>query len=83
MVTAAFDAGTDGSGGQPLDRRALVERPASFPDHLHRVSQATADRPVPAGEWGAREVARHLIAGETDVHQARLHDLATTDDPHW
>jgi hypothetical protein len=42
-----------------------------------------AGRPVPAGEWGPAEVARHLIAVEAEVWQARLARVANEDDPHW
>ena len=38
---------------------------------------------MPSGEWGPLEVVRHLIACETDVHQARLADLATISSPAW
>ena len=70
------------------EREALVAALAAFPGRLGAAASAASDRvdhgrPVPAGEWGPPEVVRHLIAVETDVHQARLADLATTDDPHW
>jgi hypothetical protein len=70
------------------ERETLVAALAAFPARLAAAAQAASDRaaggrPVPAGEWGPPEVVRHLIAVETDVHQARLADLATTDDPHW
>ena len=38
---------------------------------------------MPAGEWGPNEVVRHLIACETDVHQARLADLDRSPNPTW
>ena len=38
---------------------------------------------MPPGEWGPAEIVRHLIAVEIDVHQARLADLTTSDDPRW
>ena len=71
------------------EREVLVVALAAFPGRLAVAAQAVASdlaaggRAVPAGEWGPPEVVRHLIAVETDVHQARLADLAATDDPHW
>jgi len=56
---------------------------AGFPERLAPAARAAAARPVPAGGWGPNEVVRHLIAVETDVHQARLTDLATQDAPTW
>lgn len=58
---------------------------AAYPARLADAARAAAARPVsaPAGEWGPDEVVRHLIAVELDVHQSRLHDLATTEDPRW
>jgi DinB superfamily len=56
---------------------------AAFPDGLMAAVAAARGRPIPVGEWGPAEVVRHLIAVETDVHQARLADLATTPSPTW
>jgi hypothetical protein len=61
----------------------LLAALAGFPARLVDAASAAADRPIPAGEWGPVEVARHLIAVELDVHQARLADLATNHDPRW
>ena len=66
-----------------MDRAELVAALTAFPDRLGSAVHAAAARPAPAGEWGPVEVVRHLIAVETDVHQARLADLATLDDPRW
>ena len=38
---------------------------------------------IPAGAWGPNEVVRHLIAVELEVHQSRLRDLATSEEPQW
>ena len=70
------------------EREALIAALAAFPARLGAAAQAASDRaagdrPLPDGEWGPPEVVRHLIAVETDVHQARLADLATIDDPRW
>ena len=66
-----------------MDRAELLAALAAFPERLSDAARAAATRPTPAGEWGPPEVVRHLIAVEVEVHQARLADLATTDDPRW
>ena len=66
-----------------MTRDELVEAFAGFPDRLAVAARAAADRPVPAGEWGPAEVARHLIAVEDEVWQTRLARLAVEDRPHW
>jgi DinB family protein len=65
------------------DRTALSAALAGFPERLAVAARSASGRPVPDGEWTPEQVVRHLIAVETDVHQARLHDLATIDDPRW
>jgi hypothetical protein len=67
------------------DRAALLADLLAFPDRLRTAALvAVAGRPPPAaGEWGPAEVIRHLIAVEAEVHQARLEELATIDDPQW
>jgi hypothetical protein len=66
-----------------MDRADLVVALTAFPGRLEAAARAAATRPTPAGEWGPSEVVRHLIACETDVHQARITDLATLDEPRW
>jgi hypothetical protein len=56
---------------------------AGFPPQLAAAVQAAADRPVPDGTWSPTEVVRHLIAVESDVHQARLEDLDRAAIPTW
>ena len=65
------------------DRDALVATLEAFPSRLAAAVQGAAGRPVPAGEWTPAQVVRHLIAVETEVHQARLADLATLPAPIW
>ena len=66
------------------DREALFAELAAFPPRLRSAAwAAAAGPPPPDGEWGPNEIVRHLIAVEVDVHQARLEDLATLDDPRW
>jgi DinB superfamily len=68
------------------DRATLLDDLAAFPARLATAARVAAagQGPTPAaGEWGPADVVRHLIAVEADVHQARLRDLATTDDPRW
>ena len=68
-------------------REAVLAALAAFPARLATAAtaaaSAAASRPVPAGEWGAEEVVRHLIACETDVHQGRLEDLDRDPAPSW
>jgi len=66
-----------------MDRDELVERFAAFPDRLAEAARVAERVPVPAGEWTAAEVVRHLIAVEGEVWRRRLHDLETTDGPRW
>jgi hypothetical protein len=56
---------------------------AAFPARLGEAARAVADRPVRYGEWTVEQVVRHLVAVETDVHQRRLHDLASETEPLW
>jgi DinB superfamily len=64
-------------------RSALIKRFAAFPDRLAATARATDGAPRRDGEWTPEEVVRHLIAVETDVHQARLLDVAINDGPRW
>jgi hypothetical protein len=64
-------------------RRSIVADLAGFPARLVEAVRAVPDRPVADEAWGPVEVVRHHIAVETDVHQARLADLARTGTPGW
>jgi hypothetical protein len=64
-------------------RSDLLERLATFPERMGEAARAASSAPVPDGEWTAEQVVRHLIAVETEVHQARLDELATKDGPSW
>jgi len=69
-------------------RTELLDRMSEFPERVAAAARAAAarvaaDRPVTDGEWTPEQVVRHLIAVETEVHQARLHDLASTAEPRW
>ena len=66
-----------------MDRQARLEAFAAFPQRLETVARAADGRPTPAGEWGPSEVARHLVAVEREVWQARFAQIAVEDDPHW
>ena len=66
-----------------MDRAELLAALTAFPGRLEAAVRGAATRPTPDGEWGPDEVVRHLIACETDVHQARIADLAAHDDPRW
>ncbi|MEO5884646.1 MAG: DinB family protein [Candidatus Limnocylindrales bacterium] len=68
-----------------MTRGQIVAALAAFPARLTDVARAfaDADRLNHAGEWGPNEVIRHLIAVELEVHQSRLHDLATSEEPQW
>jgi DinB family protein len=65
------------------ERDRLLERLATFPETVGAAARGAAERPAPPGEWTPEQVARHLIAVETDVHQSRFRDLATQDSPSW
>jgi hypothetical protein len=66
-----------------VNHAALLAALAGFPDRLAEAARDASLRPTPPGEWDPTQVVRHLIAVETEVHQARLADLATRDDPRW
>ena len=74
---------TADASGAPVDRAALVERFASFPDRLAAASRAAEGRPVPAGEWTPSLVVRHLMAVEGEVWLARLVTLVAGGEPRW
>ena len=69
-----------GRGQGPTE---LVEAFAAFPARFAEAARRAAANPVPAGEWGPFEVARHLVAVEDEVWQSRLAQLAAEDRPHW
>jgi hypothetical protein len=64
-------------------RAERLEAFASFPQRLREAALAADGKPIPPGEWGPSQVARHLIAVDDEVHVRRLHDVATHDDPQW
>jgi hypothetical protein len=66
-----------------MGRAELVATLAAFASRLAEAAHAAAVRTTPDGEWTPGQVVRHLIACEVEVHQARLADLATHDDPRW
>jgi hypothetical protein len=66
-----------------MDRAALLEAFATFPARFAAAARAADGRPVPAGEWGPREVAAHLLAVETEVWHARFGQLAGGEQPRW
>ena len=68
---------------EPPTRDDLLASLADFPDRVAAAVRGAISRPDPPGEWTTEQVVRHLVAVETDVHQARLRDLATIDAPRW
>jgi len=62
-------------------RADLFERFAAFPAALE--AAASVAGPPPAGEWGAAEITRHLIAVEDEVWRARFASIAQQDEPRW
>jgi hypothetical protein len=64
-------------------RSELLASLAVVPAEVATAARVADGRPVPDGEWTADLVVRHLIAVETEVHQARLRDLDTVEDPQW
>ena len=65
------------------ERDELLDRLAAFPAVVARAARSAAERRTPDGEWTPEQVARHLIAVDLEVHQARLRDLAADDEPSW
>lgn len=68
---------------EPGSRHDTLAVLAGFPPRLAAAVHEAADRPVPDGTWNPAEVVRHLIAVESDVHQARLLDLDRAAAPTW
>jgi hypothetical protein len=66
-----------------MNRAALVEAFAGFPERLGAAALAAADRPVSTGEWGSAETIRHLIAVEDEVWQVRFGQIASGHHPQW
>lgn len=67
----------------PSSRDDLLASLAAVQDRVAATARAAAVRPVAPGDWTTEQVVRHLVAVETDVHQARLRDLATIAEPRW
>ncbi len=59
----------------------LLSRFAAFPASLE--APASVAGPPPAGEWGAAEITRHLIAVEDEVWRARFASIEQQDEPRW
>ncbi len=83
MSDAAGRGTSDRGAIGASDRGAILASLEGFPVRLAAAATAVLDRPVRAGDWTPGHVIRHLIACETDVHQARLSDLAMVDSPTW
>ena len=64
-------------------RDELLATFAGFPGRLAEAVRDAAGTPIPAGEWGARENVRHLIAVERLVWHVRFVEVLTVADPHW
>jgi DinB superfamily len=65
------------------DRDALFATFRDFPPRFAAAATAADSRPVPAGEWGSAEIARHLIAVEREVWWVRFASIVEEDEPHW
>jgi DinB superfamily len=66
-----------------MNRAALLETFATFPERLGKAATSAAERPLTAGEWSPADVVRHLIAVEGEVWRSRLERIAAEDRPHW
>lgn len=64
-----------------MTREGVLRRLAAAPERLSRFASAAG--PPPEGEWGPREVARHLSTVERVVWHARLDRLAVAEQPRW
>jgi len=65
------------------ERDDRLQRLAEFPDVVAAAAHAASERPAPEGEWTPEQVVRHLIAVDLEVHQRRIRDLVTEDEPIW
>lgn len=61
----------------------LVETFAGFPDRFAHAAKSSRPTGLPDGEWGPREIARHLIAVEREVWWTRIASIIEEDEPHW
>ena len=66
-----------------MNRAQLVEAFAGYPARFAAAALTADPRLVPDGEWGPREIARHLIAVEHEVWQTRFATLLADGEPHW
>ena len=66
-----------------MSRDELVEAFAGFPDRFADAARVAETRPFPDGEWGPREIGRHLIAVEREVWWTRFASIFKEDEPHW
>jgi hypothetical protein len=65
------------------NKDALFEAFRDFPPRFAEAAMAAEGRTVPTGEWGPREVARHLIAVEREVWWVRFASIAEEHEPQW
>jgi len=65
------------------ERDERLQQLTGFPGVVAAAARTADGRPKPEGEWTPEQVVRHLIAVDLEVHQRRMRDLATTDDPSW
>jgi hypothetical protein len=66
-------------------RRQLLDRLSAIPEDIAAASRAAlaAGRPEAEHEWPVRTVVLHLLAGDSDVWQPRLRQMAGQDNPYW
>ncbi|HET9083151.1 MAG TPA: DinB family protein [Candidatus Limnocylindrales bacterium] len=65
------------------ERDESLERLAAFPDVVAVAARSADGQPTPDGEWTPELVVRHLIAVDLEVHQRRVTELETQDEPSW
>ena len=66
-----------------VSRDELLEAFRDFPPTFAAAATAVEGEPVPAGEWGPAEIARHLIAVEREVWWTRFASIVDEEEPHW
>jgi hypothetical protein len=66
-----------------VSRDELLEAFRDFPPTFAAAAAAVEGKPVPAGEWGPAEIARHLIAVEREVWWTRFASIVEEEEPHW
>ena len=66
-----------------MSRDELVATFRDFPTRFAAAATAAEGRPIPEGEWGPKEIGRHLIAVEHEVWWKRFASIVNEYEPRW